>query len=368
MERIHVDLEGAPYDVLVGEDLLARAGPLLAPLARDGRLLVVTDTHVATHVLPHLEATLAGFAIALETHILPAGEGSKSWGELEGLIDWLLARHVERSDHIIALGGGVVGDITGFAAHIVKRGCQFVQIPTTLLAQVDSSVGGKTAINSAAGKNLVGAFHQPALVLIDPVVLDTLPRRELGAGYAEVVKYGLIDSAEFFAWCEASLDAFMAGDKDARRHAIARSVAAKARIVAADEKELNGIRALLNLGHTFGHALEAETGYSDRLLHGEGVAAGMALAFRYSVRRGHCPATDADRVAGHLQQAGLPTTLRAAHVDATGARLVEHMLHDKKKSGGTLPFLLANGIGKTFLARDVDLADVAAFLDEERNR
>lgn len=368
MDRITVGLEGRPYDVLIAQGLIAQAGEWLASFARDNRLLVVTDTHVAQHVLPQFAAALQAAGLSCRAHLLPAGEGAKSWAELERLVDWLLSEHVERSDHIVALGGGVVGDITGFAAHIVKRGCNFVQIPTTLLAQVDSSVGGKTAINSGAGKNLVGAFHQPSLVLIDPDVLDSLPRRDLGAGYAEVVKYGLIDAPEFFDWCEANIEAFIAGDADARRHAIARSVEAKARIVAADEKELTGTRALLNLGHTFGHALEAETGYSDRLLHGEGVAAGMALAFRYSVRRGHCPAGDAERVAAHLQKAGLPTTLRSADVDTSGAQLVEHMLHDKKKSGGTLPFLLANGIGKTFLAKDVDLADVAAFLDEERGR
>ncbi|WRH75716.1 MAG: 3-dehydroquinate synthase [Sphingobium sp.] len=368
MERVKVDLKGAPYDILIGEGLIDGAAQHLSSLARSGRFLLVTDSDVAVHVLPRFSAAMAGAGLALEVHQLPAGEGSKNWAELERLVDWLLSRHVERSDHIIALGGGVVGDITGFAAHIVKRGCHFVQVPTSLLAQVDSSVGGKTAINCGAGKNLVGAFHQPSLVLIDPTVLETLPRRELGAGYAEVVKYGLIDAPEFFDWCETNLDTFMAGNAEARRYAIARSVEAKARIVAADEKELNGTRALLNLGHTFGHALEAETGYCDTLLHGEGVAAGMALAFRYSVRRGHCPAVDAERVTAHLERAGLPTSLRTAHVDASGARLVEHMLHDKKKSGGTLPFLLANGIGKTFLARDVDLADVAEFLDEERAR
>lgn len=368
MDRITVGLEGRPYDVLIGKALLGNAGELLAPFARDKRLLIVTDTHVGQHVLPRFAASLQEAGLSYAAHLLPAGEGAKSWAELERLVDWLLSEHVERSDHIVALGGGVVGDITGFAAHVVKRGCHFVQVPTTLLAQVDSSVGGKTAINSGAGKNLVGAFHQPALVLIDPDVLDTLPRRDLGAGYAEVVKYGLIDAPEFFDWCETNIDAFFAGDADARLHAIARSVEAKARIVAADEKELTGTRALLNLGHTFGHALEAETGYSDKLLHGEGVAAGMALAFRYSVRRGHCPASDAERVAAHLEKAGLPTTLRAAHVDAGGDRLFEHMLHDKKKSGGSLPFLLANGIGKTFLAKDVDLSDVAAFLDDERDR
>ncbi len=368
MERITVGLADNPYDVLIGQGLIGEAAELLTPFARGGRMLIVTDTNVAQYILPGFAASLNEGGIAHSAYLLPPGEGAKSWGELERLVDWLLSQHIERSDHIVALGGGVVGDISGFAAHIVKRGCRFVQVPTTLLAQVDSSVGGKTAINSAAGKNLIGAFHQPSLVLIDPDVLATLPRRELAAGYAEVVKYGLIDTPEFFDWCEANIDAFMAGDAAVRRHAIARSVEAKARIVAADEKELTGVRALLNLGHTFGHALEAETGYSDRLLHGEGVAAGMALAFRYSVRRGHCVAADADRVAAHLAKAGLPTTLRAATVDTSGAALVEHMLHDKKKSGGTLPFLLANGIGKTFLATDVDLADVAAFLDGERGR
>ncbi|MGL5837783.1 MAG: 3-dehydroquinate synthase [Sphingorhabdus sp.] len=368
METIKVGLSDTPYDILIGQGLIAQAGTLLAPFARGGRMVIVTDTNVAQRVLPGFATVLneAGFEYA--AHLLPPGEGAKSWAELERLTDWLLSEHIERGDHIVALGGGVVGDITGFAAHIVKRGCHFIQVPTTLLAQVDSSVGGKTAINSKAGKNLVGAFHQPSLVLIDPDVLDSLPSREISAGYAEIVKYGLIDSPDFFNWCEANIDAFLVGNAATRSYAIARSVEAKARIVAADEKELTGTRALLNLGHTFGHALEAETGYSDRLLHGEGVAAGMALAFRYSVRRGHCPASDADRVAAHLAMAGLPTTLTEAQIDANGAQLVEHMLHDKKKAGGTLPFLLTNGIGRTFLAKDVDLADLEAFLNDELER
>lgn len=368
MRSIKVSLGENSYEVQIESGLLARAGSVLKPFARGGRLLVVTDSNVAAHVAPDFIAALNAEAIEAELFALPAGEGSKSWGQLEALIDWLLANHVERADHIIALGGGVVGDITGFAAHIVKRGCNFIQLPTTLLAQVDSSVGGKTAINSAAGKNLVGAFHQPALVLIDPQVLETLPRRELAAGFAEVVKYGLIDDPEFFDWCEVNVEAFFEGDAKAREYAIARSVEAKARIVAEDERELTGTRALLNLGHTFGHALEADTGYSERLLHGEAVAAGMALAFRYSVRRGHCPEADATRTAAALRNAGLPTTLAEAGITANGAALVEHMLHDKKKAGGTLPFLLAKGIGKTFLAKDVDLADVAVFLDEEAKR
>jgi 3-dehydroquinate synthase len=365
MQSITVSLGDNSYDVRIEAGLLRRAGAVLKPYARGERLLVVTDSNVAAYVAPEFIAALRADEIEAVLFEIPAGESSKSWAQLEALVDWLLANHVERSDHIVALGGGVVGDITGFAAHIVKRGCSFIQVPTTLLAQVDSSVGGKTAINSGAGKNLVGAFHQPSLVLIDPEVLATLPRRELAAGFAEVVKYGLIDDPDFFDWCDANTEAFFEGDAEARAYAIARSVESKARIVTVDERELSGTRALLNLGHTFGHALEAETGYSNRLLHGEAVAAGMALAFRYSARRGHCPMEDAERAASVLHKAGLPTTLAEAGVSADGARLVEHMLHDKKKAGGTLPFLLAKGIGKTFLAKDVDLADVAAFLDAE---
>ena len=368
MTDITVDLADRPYDIIVEHGLLDRAGSVVAPYARSGRVLVVTDEQVATHVLPRFDAALSASGIKALRYALPSGEKAKSWAQLELLTDWLLDNHVERSDHIIALGGGVVGDITGFAAHIVKRGCSFIQIPTTLLAQVDSSVGGKTAINSRAGKNLVGAFHQPSKVLIDPDVLSTLPLRQLAAGFAEVVKYGLVDDPLFFGWCEDNLDAFFAGEGPVREYAIVHSVTAKARIVAADERELTGTRALLNLGHTFGHALEAETGFSEKLLHGEGVAAGMALAFRYSVRLGLCHSGNAQRVGTLLTRAGLPTTLAEAHVAASGAKLVEHMSHDKKMSGGTLPFLLARGIGQTFFSSDVDLADVAAFLDDEAAR
>lgn len=365
MTVISVDLTNAPYDIHVRAGLMAQAPEYLVPYARDSRLLVVTDENVARAVWPALEGALSAAGVETAVFILPAGEAGKSWGELEKLTDWMLAQHVERSDHVIALGGGVVGDITGFATHIVKRGCSFVQIPTTLLAQVDSSVGGKTAINSAAGKNLVGAFHQPALVLIDPELLSTLPPRQLAAGFAEVVKYGLIDDPDFFQYCEDNLDSFFAGDPAIRAQAIITSVQSKARIVAADETERTGTRALLNLGHTFGHALEADTGFSDRLFHGEAVAAGMALAFRYSVRLGLCAAEDAGRVSQLLKAAGLPTTLSDAGVTANGALLVDYMRHDKKMSGGTLPFLLARGIGQTFLSKDVVLDDVAAFLDDE---
>jgi 3-dehydroquinate synthase len=366
MTVVTVDLAGRPYDIHVQSGLLGDMARHLGTYARGGRFLVVTDANVAELVWPSVQAALTQANIGAEVFILPAGENGKSWEQLEKLTDWLLARHVERSDHIIALGGGVVGDITGFAAHIVKRGCSFIQVPTTLLAQVDSSVGGKTAINSAAGKNLVGAFHQPSLVLIDPSGLATLPKRQLAAGFAEVVKYGLIDDADFFEYCDANLEAFFAGDAEVREYAIVHSVKAKARVVAADETEMTGVRALLNLGHTFGHALEADTGFSDRLFHGEAVAAGMALAFRYSVRLGLCPAADAGRVGSLLKRAGLPTTLAEANVAADGVQLTQYMLHDKKVSDGNLPFLLARGIGQTFLSKNVALEDVAAFLDAER--
>lgn len=355
---------GRPYDVVIEGGLLAKAAGHLVPLARNGRIVVIADANVVDPHLSSLTAGLAAAGIRVESVIIPAGEGSKSWRQLEALTDRLLALEIERGEAIVALGGGVVGDLTGFAASIVKRGCKFVQIPTTLLAQVDSSVGGKTAINTAAGKNLIGAFYQPELVLIDPEVLDTLGSRELRAGYAEIVKYGLIDDPQFFDWCELHGAALLDGDTSARVHAIATSVAAKARIVSADERETVGIRALLNLGHTFGHALEAETGFSDRLHHGEGVAAGMALAFRFSVSRGLCAQAESDRVTAHLADVGLPTGARPA-TNASGTTLAAHMAHDKKREGGDVPLLLARGIGQTFLARGIDLSEVAAFLDAD---
>ncbi|MBH1992352.1 MAG: 3-dehydroquinate synthase [Sphingomonadaceae bacterium] len=366
MALVRVALGARSYDILIEQGALDRAGDTLAPYARNGRLVVVTDAHVAAAQLPRLDASLRAAGVAVEPIILPPGEQTKSWRHLEQLLDALLALEIERGDHIIALGGGVIGDLVGFAASILKRGCHFIQVPTTLLAQVDSSVGGKTAINARAGKNLIGSFYQPALVLIDPSTLDSLPPRETRAGYAEVVKYGLIDDPEFFAWCESDGHRLLAGDADARTYAIERSVRAKAAIVADDERETSGRRALLNLGHTFGHALEADTGFSSTLLHGEGVAAGMALAFRYSARLGLCPTADADRATAHLQAVGLPHDLASAHVTADGAALVGHMLHDKKMAAGTLPFLLARGIGQTFLSKDVLLDDVAAFLDQDR--
>ncbi len=365
MAMIPVDIAGRPYEVHVGAGLLAQLADLAGPRLRKRRVPIVTDAHVHAHCGAAVEAALAAKGHEAVWRVLPAGEASKSWDQLAATVDWLLAEEVERGDSIIALGGGVIGDLTGFAASILKRGCNFIQVPTTLLAQVDSSVGGKTAINTPAGKNLVGAFHQPALVLADLDVLNTLPRRELLAGYAEVVKYGLLGDAPFFDWCVANGAAMLAGDAGLREYAVAHSVAAKARIVKADERETLGLRALLNLGHTFGHALEAQTGFSDRLLHGEGVALGMVLAARFSARRGLIADGDATRIAAHFADVGMASEITALGLNCDGQTLVAHMLHDKKMDAGTLPFVLLRQVGEAFLAKDVDLGEVAAFLDGE---
>jgi 3-dehydroquinate synthase len=363
MERLTVDLGSRSYPILIGDGLIRDIGAQVAPLLKRPRTMIVTDEHVAQHYLMPVGVSLGAEGIGFSSLVLPAGEATKSWDGLARLTEWLIGEGVERGDHVIALGGGVIGDLVGFACSIVKRGCHFIQVPTTLLAQVDSSVGGKTAINVPAGKNLIGAFHQPALVVIDPTTLATLPRRELGAGYAEVVKYGLINDAAFFAWCEDHGAALLAGDSAARAHAIAHSVAAKARIVAADERETQDVRALLNLGHSFGHALEAETGYSDRLLHGEAVAAGMVLAHQFSAANGLCPAADAERVRAHLASVDLPHSLASAGVNSDGATLSAHMAHDKKVRGGKLPLILTRGVGQSFVTDEYGLDKVAAFLD-----
>ena len=363
MPNVTVGLGEQSYDIVIEPGALRNAGFHLGPFIRGGKAIVVTEKNVARHVLPTLANGLDG--IQLETITLEPGEGTKSWEQLAQLCDALLIAGVERSDHIIALGGGVIGDLTGFAAAIIKRGCHFVQIPTTLLAQVDSSVGGKTAINSNVGKNMIGAFHQPERVLIDPELLDTLPLREMRAGYAEVLKYGLISDFKFFEWCEANAGAVIAGNRECQVRAIETSVRAKAAIVEADEREMRDLRALLNLGHTFGHALEAETGFSARLLHGEAVAVGMALAFRFSARMGLCSMQDAERVVAHIRSIGLPDSPSASGIRASGEGLVEHMMHDKKMSGGTLPFILARGIGQAYVDKSVSLDDVATFLDAE---
>ena len=352
--RVPVELGSRGYDIIVGAGLIDRLGALAAPLLRRPRTVIVTDEVVATHQLARARAGLDAAGIAHRAVIVPAGEGTKSFAGLERLIGALLDAQVERGDMVLALGGGVVGDLAGFAAATLRRGVDFIQVPTTLLAQVDSSVGGKTGINVAQGKNLVGAFHQPRLVVADTTTLQTLPRRQLLAGYAEVVKYGLIDQPDFFAWAEANAAALLDGDRGLTAHAIATSCRAKARIVAADEREA-GQRALLNLGHTFGHALEAACGYADILLHGEAVAIGMVLAFRLSARLGLCAGDDADRIERHLAAVGLPTSPKAIDRRFDAADLIDRMHQDKKVTDGRITFVLARGIGQAFLTDAVDL-------------
>ncbi|OJX68252.1 3-dehydroquinate synthase [Magnetospirillum sp. 64-120] len=362
IDRLHMDLADRGYDILIGSDLLDQTGALMVPVMRGKRAFVVTDDQVGPIYLDRVLASLDKAGIAHQHTQVTHGEHTKDFAHLEALLDTMLEARCERSTMIVALGGGVVGDLTGFAASILQRGVDFVQIPTTLLAQVDSSVGGKTGINTKKGKNLVGAFHQPRLVLADISVLDSLPRRQVLAGYAEVVKYGCIDDPDFFSWLEANGDKVIAGDVAARRYAVAISCRAKARVVAADERE-GGIRALLNLGHTFGHALEAETGYGDEILHGEAVGLGMIMAFHLSARMGLAPFSDVDRLERHLGAVGMPIRLsKQRHWDVD--RLVHHMAGDKKVKDGKITFVLARGIGQSFLTPDVPEAAVREMLAE----
>ncbi len=361
-QSVRVALDARSYEIEIGADLLAQAGAHIAPHLKRDRVAIVTDSHVAKHHLQTLQAALTHAGIASTTSIIPAGENSKSFGRLEQLCGWLLDEKIERDDCVIALGGGVIGDLTGVAAAIVRRGLRFIQIPTTLLAQVDSSIGGKTAINAAQGKNLIGAFFQPELVLVDTQVLNTLPARELRAGYAEIVKYGALGNAAFFDWLEANGSDVLAGDAAAQTYAIAESCRSKAGIVARDERE-SGERALLNLGHTFGHAFEALTGYSNTLLHGEAVALGMVLAFDLSVARGHCAPEDAARLKALLEAAALPVTMtRIGNGNFAADALVGAMAQDKKVKSGKMRFVLVEGLGKSFLTDTVSPADLRAFL------
>ena len=365
---IRVKLAGRSYDIAIGPGLIDQAGELCRPLLPAPKVTIVSDDTVAPLYGARLAASFGKAGVKASTVSVPAGESSKEFGAFGKLMNELLDQRPDRRTTLVALGGGVVGDLTGFAAAVLLRGVDFIQVPTTLLAQVDSSVGGKTGINTRHGKNLVGAFYQPRLVLADTEVLDTLPRRELLAGYAEVAKYGLIDDPEFFAWCETNGGAVLSGDAAKRTYAIEQSCLAKARIVAADERETTDLRALLNLGHTFGHALEAETGFGGELLHGEAVGTGMALAFDLSARLGLCPQADADRVRRHLGAVGLPMRLRAIGGDNRrkwdAARLIEHMRSDKKADGGKLTFILTRGIGQAFVSRDVDEAALRDLLDD----
>ena len=360
---ITVGLGTRAYAIHVGNGLLANAGALIKPFAK-GVLPVVTDTNVGKiHLAPFVD-TMAKSGLQTRAIVMPPGEGSKSFGGLETLSNQLLDMEIGRNGLIVALGGGVIGDLTGFAAGVLKRGVAFAQVPTTLLSQVDSSVGGKTGINTAQGKNLIGVFHQPKLVICDTALLSTLPRRELLAGYAEVVKYGALGDAKFFEWLEQNGVPALNGDSAAMVHAVAHSCQMKADIVARDEHE-RGDRALLNLGHTFGHALEALTGYSDRLVHGEGVAIGMALAFRLSVKLGLAPGQDAERFVRHLKAAGLPSAISDIPGPRPGTEaLIAAMAHDKKVADGKLTFILLRGLGRAFVTTDVPLDAVKSVLTD----
>ncbi|MEM9845364.1 MAG: 3-dehydroquinate synthase [Pseudomonadota bacterium] len=353
MERVHVPLDDRAYDVLIGPGLIGEASQHIAPLLSRPRVAVISDETVAALHLPALRTSFEAAGVTLDALALPPGEATKAWPQFERAVEWLLDQKIERQDIVIALGGGVIGDLAGFAAAVLRRGVRFVQIPTSLLAQVDSSVGGKTGINAPHGKNLIGAFHQPSLVLADTDVLSSLPEREFLAGYGEVVKYGLLGDYEFFQWLEDHGSRMRDGDLTARIAGVRRSVEMKADIVVRDETEL-GDRALLNLGHTFCHALEAATGYSDRLLHGEGVAVGCALAFDLSARLGLCAQEEPVRVRAHLRAMGMKADLSDIPGDLPGPdKLIELMGQDKKIIDGRLRFVLARGIGEAFVAEDV---------------
>jgi 3-dehydroquinate synthase len=362
VERLHVDLGERTYEILVGPRLIARAGREILPLLRRRQVVIVSDEIVARHWLPPLRDSLSEADITHQTVLLPPGEETKNLDHFGRLAEEILAVGIERGTMLAALGGGVVGDLTGFAAATLLRGIDFVQIPTTLLAQVDSSVGGKTGINTRFGKNLIGAFYQPRLVLADTTVLSTLPRRELLAGYAEIVKYGLIRDAEFFEWLEAEGHRICALGPEALRRAVLTSCAMKAEIVAGDERE-EGDRALLNFGHTFGHALETETGFGSRLLHGEAVGIGMVLAFEFAARLGLVGTEEPGRVRRHLADCGLPTRLGEIGLDGVPAdRLLAHMSRDKKVRDGRIALILPRRIGDAFVMKDAPIDPLRDFL------
>jgi 3-dehydroquinate synthase len=358
---VQVALGARTYDIVIGRGLLASLGARTKALRPGAKTVIVTDETVAKHHRAATEQSLAAAGIESSAIVVAPGEGSKNYATFEKVCEAIIAARIERADLAVALGGGVIGDLAGFAASCVRRGLDFVQVPTTLLAQVDSSVGGKTGINSRHGKNLIGAFHQPVMVIADTALLDTLPVRDFRAGYAEVAKYGLLGDAAFFSWLEANWQDVFAG-APAREHAIAVCCRAKAAIVARDERE-NGERALLNLGHTFGHALEAGAGFSDRLLHGEGVALGMVLAFEFSARKGLASAESATRARAHLAAVGLPTDIKQVPGGVPGVdALMDLIAQDKKVKRGRLTFILVHGIGQAFIENNVDPAEVRAFL------
>jgi 3-dehydroquinate synthase len=362
---VRVDLPGRAYDIEIGPGVMAQAGPRIAEMTRRPHITIVTDETVARLHLKALQENLTASGLTSASLALPAGESTKCWAQLERTVEWLLSEKVERGDVVVAFGGGVIGDLAGFAAAVLRRGVRFVQIPTTLLAQVDSSVGGKTGINSVVGKNLIGAFHQPSLVLADTDLLSTLERRDFLAGYGEVVKYGLLGDAAFFEWLEGNAPGMADGDVAAQIKAVTRSCEMKADIVMRDETE-QGDRALLNLGHTFCHALEAAAGYGDRLLHGEGVAIGCALAFELSSRMGLCSQEDPSRVRAHLKAMGMKTDIADIPGEMPDAEaLLALMGQDKKVLDGKLRFVLARGIGDAFITSDVPAAMVLGVLRDQ---
>lgn len=366
-ECVSVSLQDRSYDILIGRGLMKDAGTEIAKRLPNAKATVITDETVAENYLAPLTESLKSVGIEIDPLVLTPGEKTKNYENMETACDHILKCKLERGDAVIALGGGVIGDLTGFAAGIVRRGMKFIQVPTSLLAQVDSSVGGKTGINTSAGKNLVGVFHQPQLVLVDTDTLDTLSPREMRAGYAEVAKYGLIDRPEFFEWLEKNWQGIFNGGPE-RIEAIATSCRAKAEVVAADEFE-HGTRALLNLGHTFGHALEAATNYdSKRLVHGEGVAIGMVLAHKFSARMNLCSPDDGARVEKHLREVGLPISMNDIDGELPSTDiLMEHIAQDKKVSRGELTFILTKGVGKSFVANNVPENEVWRFIEETRN-
>lgn len=363
-QTLTLDLGDRSYAIHIGEGLLARAADFVPLDLKKRSVFILADKNIPQH-LRTLETALAGKAASVHVLSIEAGEKAKAWSRLEEVVGWMLKNHVDRHSVFVALGGGVIGDLGGFAAAITMRGIPFVQIPTTLLAQVDSSVGGKTGINTDEGKNLVGAFYQPVAVICDADVLRTLPERELKAGYAEIVKYGLINDMSFFEWLEANGRKVLALDPAALSYAVQTSCNAKAAIVGKDERE-SGLRALLNLGHTFGHALEAAAGYDGRLLHGEGVSIGMVLAHRLCVKMGLCPGQDAGRIEAHLKACGMKTEIRDIQPALTqsAGEIADFMKHDKKASAGKITFILTRGIGKAFTSADVDMDDVIAVVGE----
>ena len=362
LETVHVPLGDRAYDILIGNDLIDALGALIKPVLRRYRVVVITDENVDAYYGERVKKACETAGISHDAIVLPAGEATKSFDQYNALMNQLLALGVERSDTLIALGGGVIGDLTGFAAATLRRGVNFIQVPTSLLAQVDSSVGGKTGINTSYGKNLVGAFYQPSMVVADLTTLDTLSKRELLAGYAEVVKYGLINDFEFFEWLEKNGTRLLNGDRACQAKAVATSCREKARVVVADEHE-SGERAYLNLGHTFGHALEAECGYDGTLLHGEGVAIGMVLAFEASASLNMVPREAPERIAAHLKSVGLPVRVREINRPMDAKKLLAHMAQDKKVADGKITFILATEIGKVTASNDVSLDIISKVIE-----